>query len=273
MRLLVKIRLLAVFFLLGVVAPANAQVRVNPTSPPAADTTHKFENPTGASTATGHTPFFQKKLVRASIVPALLIGYGVSTINGHGFYSSYQAKTDLQRAFPGFQTSVDNYLQFVPYPELAGVALLKVETRDDRLNTLLLIGKSEAIMLASVYAAKFLTNIDRPNGASYAFPSGHTAQAFLAASIVHTELRDKSQWYGIGAYTVATGVAALRLLNNRHWESDVFAGAGFGILSAHLAYLSHRNRWGRQPRLVGLNVAPAYFAGGTPGLTLSWRAH
>ena len=61
------------------------------------------------------------------------------------------------------------------------------------------------------------------------------------------------------------------MLNNRHWESDVFAGAGFGILSAHLAYLSHRNRWGRQPHLVGLNVAPAYFAGGTPGLTLNWH--
>ena len=53
----------------------------------------------------------------------------------------------------------------------------------------------------------------------------------------------------------------------------MFAGAGFGILSAHLAYLSHRNRWGRKPKLVGLNAAPAYFAGGTPGLTLSWRAH
>ncbi|WP_375418101.1 hypothetical protein [uncultured Hymenobacter sp.] len=51
----------------------------------------------------------------------------------------------------------------------------------------------------------------------------------------------------------------------------MFAGAGFGILSAHRAYLSHRNRWGRPPRLVGLNVAPAYFGGSTPGLTLSWR--
>ncbi len=36
------------------------------------------------------------------------------------------------------------------YLKLAGVALLKVETRDDWVNTLLLIGKSELIMLASV---------------------------------------------------------------------------------------------------------------------------
>ena len=259
-------------FLLNAAQPAHAQVPLNPApAPAAADTLHKFEKPAGALAAAGRKPFFQRKLVRASLVPAVLIGYGLSTINGHGFYSSYQAKADIKQTFPNFRTTVDNYLQFVPYLELAGVALLKVETRDDRLNTLLLIGKSEAIMLASVYATKFITNIDRPNGASYAFPSGHTAQAFLAASIVHNKLRDKSQWYGIGAYAVATGVGALRMLNNKHWESDVFAGAGFGILSAHLAYLSHRNRWGRSPRLVGLNVAPAYFGGGTPGLTLSWR--
>ena len=101
-------------------------------------------------------------------------------------------------------------------------------------------------MLASVFAVKNLTNITRPDGTATAFPSGHTAQAFLAASIVHTEFRDKSQWYGIGAYTIATSVAAYRMINNKHWQSDVVAGAGFGILSAHLAYLTHRNRWGRK---------------------------
>ena len=45
---------------------------------------------------------------------------------------------------------------------------------------------------------------------------------------------------------MATSVAAFRMINNKHWQSDVVAGAGFGILSAHLAYLSHRNRWGRK---------------------------
>nr|WP_231403250.1 phosphatase PAP2 family protein [Hymenobacter guriensis] len=129
-------------------------------------------------------------------------------------------------------------------------------------------------MLASVFAVKNLTRETRPDGSdNLSFPSGHTAQAFLAASIVHTEFRDKSQWYGIGAYTIATSVAALRMINNKHWQSDVVAGAGFGILSAHLGYLTHRNRWGRKPTLVGWNVAPAYFAGNTPGVSLSWRAH
>lgn len=260
--------LLLLFTSLG--GPAYAQVL--PTVPPAADTLHKYEKPVPA-TPLVKKPWYRGKLVKATIVPALLIGYGISTINDHGFYSSYDAKRDVQKAFPTFHTRVDDVLIFAPYLELGAVALAGIESRNDRLNTLLIIGKAEVIMLASVYALKYTTNIDRPNGEHYAFPSGHTAQAFLAASIVHTEFRDKSQWYGIGAYTIATGVGVLRMLNNKHWQSDVFAGAGMGILSAHLAYLSHRNRWGRKPTLVGLNVAPAYFRGGTPGLTLTWRAH
>ena len=252
--------------LLGPTAPAlHAQQ-----TPVSADTTHKFENPSGSSTK-APKPWYQGKLIRATIVPAVLIGYGISTINGHGFYSSYDAKSDINRLFgPGRHTRVDDYLQFAPYLELGGVLLAGIESRNDRVNLGLVILKSEAFMLASVYAVKSLTNIDRPDGTPYAFPSGHTAQAFLAASIVHTELRDKSQWYGIGAYTIATSVAALRMINDKHWESDVFAGAGFGILSAHLAYLSHRNRWGRKPRLLdGATVSPFYQPGGA-GLALRY---
>ena len=130
-----------------------------------------------------------------------------------------------------------------------------VETRNDRVNLGLVVLKSEAIMLGSVYIVKTLTHVARPDGSdNLSFPSGHTAQAFLAASIVHTEFRDKSQWYGIGAYTLATSVAAFRMINDKHWESDVIAGAGFGILSAHLAYLSHRNRWGRKPTLLVIGL-------------------
>jgi len=202
----------------------------------------------------------------------VLIGYGISTINGHGFYSSYDAQHDLQRRFSGFRTTVDNYLQFAPYVELGGVLLAGVDSRNDRINLALIIVKSEAIMLGSVYLLKTTSGILRPDDSNrQSFPSGHTAQAFLAASIVHTELREKSQWYGIGAYTIATSVAAFRMLNNKHWESDVFAGAGFGILSAHLAYLSHRNRWGRRPVGRDLSLLPQWSPAGGSGLSLTWR--
>ena len=248
----------------------TAQAQVAPVATPA-DTTHKFENPAGIPVASPK-PWYKGKLVKATVVPALLIGYGAYTFNGGGFYTNQQANRDIHKLFPTYRTKLDNLLIFAPYAELGLVALSGVESRDDRLNTLLVIGKSELIMLATVFTVKNLTRETRPDGSdNLSFPSGHTAQAFLAASIVHTEFRDKSQWYGVGAYTIATSVAALRMINTKHWQSDVAAGAGFGILSAHLAYLTHRNRWGRKPRILeGTSFSPTWMPGGM-GMSVVWR--
>ena len=38
------------------------------------------------------------------------------------------------------------------------------------------------------------------------------------------------------AYTAAITVGVLRVYNNKHWFTDVFAGAGVGILSARIGY-------------------------------------
>ncbi|GAB3308457.1 hypothetical protein GCM10027511_20360 [Hymenobacter humi] len=236
-----------------------------------ADTTHKYQT-APAGPAQPRRPIWQSKVVRATIVPALLIGYGASTIHGHGLYSSYDAKRDIRRAFGTYRTHVDDYLQWSPYFEVAGVLLAGVESRDDRLNLALVVLKSEAVMFSTVFLVKTLTHVQRPDSSDHmSFPSGHTAQAFMAASIVHTEFRDKSPWYGIGAYTLATSVAAFRMINNKHWESDVVAGAGVGILSAHLAYLSHRNRWGRQPRGRDIGVVPLWSPAGGAGLSVTWH--
>ena len=156
---------------------------------PAADTTHKYENPTGVPAAV-KKPFFKSKGFRASIVPVVLIGYGISTIHSNGFYSSYDAKRDIRTQFGSYRNHVDDLLQFAPYLEIPAVLLAGVESKNDRLNLALVIVKSEAIMLSTVYAIKTLTHIQRPDSSdNLSFPSGHTAQAFLAASIVHTEFR------------------------------------------------------------------------------------
>lgn len=191
-------------------------------------------------------------LWRACLVPAVFIGFGLATLHGHGWYSSEEARRAVRAHYPGFRTPVDNYLQFLPYLELGALVLAGVETVSDRITTGWLVLQSEVLMLAFVYVTKYATAIDRPDGTPYAFPSGHTAQAFLAASLVHQELRHKSPWYGVGAYVVAAAVGGLRLLNNKHWEADVLAGAGAGILAAHLAYFFQRLR--ARP---GVTPAPA----------------
>ncbi len=53
---------------------------------------------------------------------------------------------------------------------------------------------------------------------------------------MYQEYKDVSPWYGITGYVVAAGTGAFRIYNNRHWLTDVVAGAGIGILSTKAAY-------------------------------------
>jgi membrane-associated phospholipid phosphatase len=193
--------------------------------------------------------FYQTGLFKATIVPAVFIGWGVSTIHGNGLYSSYDAYRDIHKLHFK-RVHVDDYLQYAPYAELVALNLINIRCKNDFINTGLLIIKSEILMNAIIWPLKHFVNIVRPDSINPArnqsFPSGHTANAFLAASIVHKEFKNRSVWYGVGAYTIATSVGVLRMLNNRHWEADVFVGAGIGMLSVHLSYLTHRYKWGRK---------------------------
>jgi membrane-associated phospholipid phosphatase len=58
------------------------------------------------------------------------------------------------------------------------------------------------------------------------FLSGHTTEAFTLASVI-TEHYD-ALWIKVTAYGLAGTVGYARLNNNRHWPSDVLAGAAVG---------------------------------------------
>ena len=95
-----------------------------------------------------------------------------------------------------------------------------------------------SIMGATINTVKHTANVTRPDGSNnHSFPSGHTAMAFMAATMLHKEYgTTRSPWYSIGGYTVATATAVSRMLNNKHWLSDVMVGAGIGILSTEVGY-------------------------------------
>lgn len=64
----------------------------------------------------------------------------------------------------------------------------------------------------------------------HAFPSGHTTTAFaLATSISYHYPK-----YNKLAYTLAALVGISRMYEDKHWFSDVVAGAGLGYLSARI---------------------------------------
>lgn len=68
------------------------------------------------------------------------------------------------------------------------------------------------------------------------FPSGHTTAAFAAASVFSAEISRSHRTAGRVVTPVLYGVAALvggaRIYNNRHWLSDVAAGALIGEVTA-----------------------------------------
>jgi len=69
-----------------------------------------------------------------------------------------------------------------------------------------------------------------PFSGQEAMPSGHTAVAFALATALSDDIHHT--WASVGLYTIATGVAWSRVNDNRHWLSDVAAGAVMGVASA-----------------------------------------
>ena len=45
------------------------------------------------------------------------------------------------------------------------------------------------------------------------------------------------------AYGIAGSVGVMRMVNNRHYISDVLFGAGLGYLSMKLSYWTHQYKW------------------------------
>jgi len=138
----------------------------------------------------------------------------------------------------GFHNKVDDYLQFAPLALTYGLKATGYQGRSQWGRLLTSNAFSAVIMAAMVNGLKYSVRDTRPDGtADNSFPSGHTATAFMAATILHKEYGlTRSLWYSVCGYSVATGIGAFRVMNNRHWVSDVLVGAGIGILSTELGY-------------------------------------
>ena len=137
-----------------------------------------------------------------------------------------------------FKTGIDDYLQFFGPAAVVALKLGGVEGRSDWPRLLASAGLSYGVMAAFVNGIKYTAKEMRPDGSSAnSWPSGHTATAFVGATLLHKEYGlTRSPWYSVAGYGLATATGVMRVLNNRHWVSDVTSGAGIGILSTELGY-------------------------------------
>ena len=101
------------------------------------------------------------------------------------------------------------------------------------------------------YVVKYAVGRTRPNGDPRSFPSGHSAASFATAMV----LQEHYGWkIGVPFFTIATYTAASRIVDNKHWASDVTFAAFMGMASGRTVTMRLR----RTP----VSIAPQALRGG-----------
>jgi hypothetical protein len=175
---------------------------------------------------------------KSLIIPTVLIGFGSIGLESDGIK---KLNSNIQEIYNSRnKLKIDDYAQFTPFLAVYGLNAIGVKGENNFKDRTIILGTAYLTMGIIVNATKRLTGIERPDGSSKtAFPSGHTATAFMGAEFLYQEYKYESILYGTFGYLIASGTAFLRIYNNRHWFTDVVAGAGVGILSSKIAYWIH----------------------------------
>jgi hypothetical protein len=96
----------------------------------------------------------------------------------------------------------------------------------------------------------------QPFGGKDSFSSGHTSEAFALASVISEHY--KSPWVQVTSYGLASMVGYARLNHDRHWTSDVLAGAAIGtFVGKTVVHFNQKHRQISLQPLVGPNVKGA----------------
>ncbi len=175
---------------------------------------------------------FTKFKPQQLIVPGVLMVSGLAgaiDCENNLNRSVRDAMTDLS---DGRQCKIDDYLRFLPSAAHLVMGSLGIKSKHNFKERFLISATAHAAMLVIGYGSKFIIHEQRPDlSDNKSLPSGHVALAFTGAELLRMEYGTA---YGIAGYTLATGIAFLRLYNNKHWLNDVLMGAGIGILSARI---------------------------------------
>ena len=81
------------------------------------------------------------------------------------------------------------------------------------------------------------------NRTNTSFPSGHTTSAFAIATVFAKQYKDRP-WIPAVAYSTATLVGLSRITENKHWVTDIFAGAALGYVTGLQAVKNYRKHSG-----------------------------
>lgn len=139
--------------------------------------------------------------------------------------------------FPFFAYRYDDYLPYLPVVIMFGLKGAGVKSRNSWKEMIVSTVFSFVLVGIVVLSMKSLCGVIRPDGSDFlSFPSGHTATVFTAAGVLRKEYGYKSKWIAAVIYLPAVITGLTRPLNNRHWLSDVMAGAIIGTMMVEAGY-------------------------------------
>lgn len=183
--------------------------------------------------------------IKQLYVPMALGGLGTALTSST--HLKMEQRSIYQKKFKHFNTSFDDYLALSPVALVYGLDAIGIKAKTDIINRSIIVFKGGAIQYASTILLKHTIKEERPDGSNFlSFPSSHTSIAFASATFLAEEYKHKFKWMPYAAYTLASGVGVLRMVNNKHYLGDIIAGAGIGILSMKVAYWTHQYKWNKK---------------------------
>ena len=173
-------------------------------------------------------------LIKKSIIPVALISIGVIANNSN---CEKQLQENLRNKVGNdYKFKIDDYLPFVPIVEMYSADAFGVKARNHWFDQTKYLFISNVITSMITHGLKLITDKPRPDGTPHSFPSGHTSFAFTNATVLMNEFNKTSPVLAYSGYIFATTTGAFRMINNKHWLSDVLVGAGIGIFVTELVY-------------------------------------
>jgi hypothetical protein len=180
-------------------------------------------------------PIQQKKLLPKTILPLTLI-VGGALYSGSTSEKNFQINV-RNRVGNDYHNGADDYIQYIPFAQVYIGDLVGLKAKNHWFDQTKNMAISSVATGVIVHSFKRLLGKERPDGSSHhSFPSGHTSNSFVGSMSLYHEFKDSSPVYAYSGFFISTATGSLRVMNNRHWVSDVVAGAGIAILMTHLVY-------------------------------------
>lgn len=136
-----------------------------------------------------------------------------------------------------YHNGMDDYIQYVPYVQIYLGDIVGIKAKNHWFDQTKNIVISNLVAGVLTHSLKRVVGKERPDLSNHhSFPSGHTGTAFTGAAILYQEYKESSMVYASSGFLFSTATGSLRVMNNKHWTSDVLVGAGLSMLVVNAVY-------------------------------------